>query len=51
MSEEGDVFNPTRLQIFREVWTTLQTAKDLEEAKKKFREQIVSLVLGEGTTH
>lgn len=34
-------------RYFREVGDMLKNAKDLEEARKKFRELVLTLVLGE----
>jgi len=35
------------ITVFRQVWKILQKAKDLEEAKKLFKEKMVELILGE----
>ena len=35
------------INIIRHIWKILQTSKNLEEAKKKFRESITPLILGE----
>ena len=35
------------ITIFREVWKILHKAKDLEEAKKLFKEKMVELIIGE----
>jgi hypothetical protein len=35
------------INVLRYVWKILKNAKDLEEAKKQFRESITPLILGE----
>ncbi len=47
MSQEQEALSPTRLQIFREAYRVLGESKNLEEAKKKFKSMVLSLVLGE----
>lgn len=47
MSEERDLFSPTRLEILRQTWGLLKESKDLSEAREKFKELILSAVLGE----
>ncbi len=47
MSEERDLFSPTRLEILRQTWTLLKDSKDLADARERFRQLILSAVLGE----
>jgi len=35
------------LTVFRRVWKLLQSSSTIEEAKKKFKELVVELILGE----
>lgn len=35
------------ITIFREIWKTLNSAKDLNEAKKLFKEKMIKLILGD----
>ena len=35
------------LTVFRETWKVLANAKDLEEAREKFKKLILNLILGE----
>lgn len=46
MSQE-EILTPTRLQIFREIDRMLKEAKSIETARTKYRELVLSLVLGD----
>ncbi len=42
----NDELSPTRFHIFREAWAVLNESKSIEEARKKFRELVLTMVLG-----
>ncbi len=47
MSEEKDLFQPSRLEILRETWAVLKDSKDLSDARERFKQLILNAVLGE----
>lgn len=38
-------FYPSRIYIVRKLWEAVEQAKDLEDAKKRFRDAVTSLLL------
>ncbi len=43
----ADAHDPSRVVLIRETWSILNGAKDLGEARVKFKDYVTALVLGQ----